>query len=92
MGYLICEKCKGYYTLQDGESAKDFESCECGGKLIYSESLNDTYKNFEHLETPHICATCGKENLPNLNFAKNCSTIKGLQMMNFQCPKSKIMD
>ena len=81
MGYLICEKCKGYYTLQDGESAKDFESCECGGKLIYSESLNDTYKNFEHLETPHICATCGKENLAESKFCENCGLpLKAVQI------------
>ncbi|MCE5214584.1 MAG: hypothetical protein LLF83_07695 [Methanobacterium sp.] len=35
-GYLICEKCKGYYELQEGESPADFESCQCGGKLTYS--------------------------------------------------------
>ncbi|MCC7551642.1 MAG: hypothetical protein KO316_09200 [Methanobacterium sp.] len=40
MGYLICEKCGGYYELQSGESPDDFsDECECGGKLIYSETL-----------------------------------------------------
>lgn len=38
MGYLVCDKCKGYYTLQPGESPDDFsDKCECGGKLKYYE-------------------------------------------------------
>jgi hypothetical protein len=34
-GYLICNKCGGYYELQEGESLEDYEECECGGKLKY---------------------------------------------------------
>lgn len=33
MGYLVCEKCGGYYEFQKGEFPEDFESCQCGGKL-----------------------------------------------------------
>lgn len=41
MGYLICDKCGEYYELQEGESPEDFDlTCECGGKLVYHESLN----------------------------------------------------
>lgn len=41
MGYLICGKCKSYYKLQSGESAKDFvDYCDCGGKLRYVENLD----------------------------------------------------
>ena len=41
MGYLICGKCKSYYILESGESAKDFtDKCECGGKLRYVENLD----------------------------------------------------
>jgi len=54
MSYLICEKCGGYYELQEGESIEDFDSCQCGGKLGYDRkkddhitNLNDT-KNFEY--------------------------------------------
>jgi len=37
-GYLICDKCGGYYKLQSGESPDDFSrECECGGKLAYKE-------------------------------------------------------
>jgi hypothetical protein len=43
MPYLICEKCKGYYELQMGESIEDFEECECGGSLKLLESLDIPY-------------------------------------------------
>lgn len=43
MGYLICEKCGGYYQLKKGEYATDFERCECGGKLQYREENNNEY-------------------------------------------------
>ncbi len=39
-GYLICEKCNGYYELQPGESLDDFETCECGGKLKNVGTIN----------------------------------------------------
>ena len=41
MGYLVCEKCGGYYKLQKGESPEDFENCQCGGKLSYVDDLED---------------------------------------------------
>ena len=44
MSYLICEKCGGYYELQEGESIEDFDSCQCGGELGYDRK-KDT-KNF----------------------------------------------
>ncbi|UTB31832.1 MAG: hypothetical protein NKF70_09985 [Methanobacterium sp. ERen5] len=39
MGYLICEKCGGYYELQKGELLSDFDCCQCGGKLEYYEDF-----------------------------------------------------
>jgi hypothetical protein len=41
MGYLVCEKCGGYYKLQKGESPEDFDNCQCGGKLKYVDDLED---------------------------------------------------
>jgi hypothetical protein len=41
MPYLICESCKGYYELQEGESIEDFLECRCGGKLSYIEEFQD---------------------------------------------------
>lgn len=38
-GYLICDKCGGYYELKPGESPSDFVECECGGELKYSDEI-----------------------------------------------------
>ncbi|MBP1945874.1 hypothetical protein [Methanobacterium petrolearium] len=39
-GYLVCDKCNGYYKLQPDESPDDFtDECECGGKLKYWDSI-----------------------------------------------------
>lgn len=43
MSYVICEKCGGYYELLEGESSKDFDACQCGGKLSYADSINENY-------------------------------------------------
>ncbi len=38
-GYLVCNKCGGYYELQLGEPWKDFDTeCQCGGQLVQSVS------------------------------------------------------
>ena len=66
MGYLICDKCGGYYELHEDESPDDFESCECGGKLRYVESLNDKD------EKMIFCPTCGIKIFANGTFCGNC--------------------
>jgi hypothetical protein len=39
-GYLVCNKCKGYYKLQPDESPENFTGqCECGGKLVYHDNI-----------------------------------------------------
>lgn len=40
MPFLICQRCGGYYELDEDESPEDFDSCRCGGQLIYTEYLN----------------------------------------------------
>ena len=41
MDYLICNKCKGSYELQPGESPEDFDlKCDCGGKLEFVNEIN----------------------------------------------------
>lgn len=36
VGYFICNKCGGYFELNEGESPDDFsDKCECGGTLKY---------------------------------------------------------
>lgn len=45
-GYLICNKCAGYYELQVEESSEDFIlKCNCGGILKLYNSLNDHSNN-----------------------------------------------
>ncbi len=39
-GYLFCKTCNGYYELQPGESASNFESCQCGGELKHIDTLD----------------------------------------------------
>jgi hypothetical protein len=47
MGYLICEKCEGFYELKEGESPEDFsDKCECGGKLEYVDTI-EGLKNYD---------------------------------------------
>lgn len=73
MGYLVCDKCGGYYELQSGETPEDFTTeCECGGKLAYSENLDDGGElSNEHMNTIH-CIHCGTENPDYANFCQEC--------------------
>jgi len=40
-GFLVCEKCNGYYKLHEGEYPEDFDKCQCGGKLKYYEDISE---------------------------------------------------
>jgi hypothetical protein len=44
MPYLICDRCNGYYELQEGESKEDFQECQCGGNLTFCTELGDGAK------------------------------------------------
>ena len=45
-GYLVCDKCGGYYELQPGEKPEDFNlNCDCGGHLKYIENLKIAEEN-----------------------------------------------
>lgn len=72
MGYLECEKCGGYYELQEGESADNFDLCECGGKLKYVKSLEtpqeETNETTESINCPH----CGKGNPSHSQYCQDC--------------------
>ena len=69
MGYIICEECGGYYELQSGESADDFENCQCGGSL---KLVEDPLKISEHKYDPKfICSNCLEENEPDI-FCSKC--------------------
>ena len=39
-GFLVCDKCDGYYELQPDESPNDFSGeCECGGRLKHQQNV-----------------------------------------------------
>ena len=65
-GYLVCDKCGGYYELQEGESPEDFGDCECGGKL--------NHKKIMEIETDSefICPECGTKNPEKADFCAEC--------------------
>lgn len=77
MAYVICEKCGGFYELQEGESFNDFDSCQCGGFLKYSEILPNTEDN-PNLENIIICPSCKCET-PNVNFCENCGALLNIK-------------
>lgn len=40
-GYLLCDKCRGYYKLKSDESPRDFTNkCSCGGKIRFSKNID----------------------------------------------------
>lgn len=70
MGYLECNKCNGYYELQEGENPNDFDLCQCGGTLKYVKKINE-----ENPEPPK------KEKVNYSNVGKNSkrkNTIKNI--------------
>lgn len=47
MRYLLCHDCGVSYELEEGESIDDFKSCQCGGKLYYSDDGVNVSKEFK---------------------------------------------
>lgn len=72
MGYLICEKCGGYYELQEGEAADDFLSCECGGTMKYVKNLDESFSESYKLNNMSKCSFCGAENIKDVKFCGSC--------------------
>jgi hypothetical protein len=72
LGYLKCEKCGGYYELQDGESPADFESCECGGILKYTENVDNINSQLKETPITLTCPLCGTENPEIAEFCASC--------------------
>lgn len=38
-GYLVCDRCYGYYELEEGVSPHKYKTCACGGNLSYYRRL-----------------------------------------------------
>ena len=48
-GYLVCDKCGGYYRLQEGESLNDFDTCQCGGNLMYYNNIDTFFEEYNNI-------------------------------------------
>ena len=49
---ILCKKCGGYYELQNGESLRDFERCQCGGELYTINYDIITLKTKKSIDAP----------------------------------------
>lgn len=92
MPYLVCEKCKGYYALQAGESPEDFGKCQCGGSLRYVKKLHKRY-NREKSVGLNICPNCRKQNIETSKICVFCGKL--LRPLNepnicFSCGKENV--
>ena len=75
MGYLICDNCKGYYKLQPGESAADFnDKCDCGGTIRYAENIDIVDPNWKQAPISDICPKCGANNPDGATFCASCGS------------------
>lgn len=43
MSYWVCYKCDVYYEMENKQEALKFTHCDCGKKLVFFESLEDSY-------------------------------------------------
>lgn len=79
MGYLICDRCKGYYELQPGEKIGDFDKCRCGGELRWVAKLPKQYqdadttdKKDEEVTNLFPCPDCGYKISRKAKSCPNC--------------------
>lgn len=73
MGFLVCNKCGGYYELQKGEVPEDFaDRCECGGTLKYVEKLIEPDEDLNDSQNTITCSYCSTENPANQKLCKEC--------------------
>lgn len=71
-GYLICDRCNGYYELQNDESPDDFINvCNCGGKLVYSKNLQKIKHDNDH-KMVVTCPYCQTKNPKYSQYCMEC--------------------
>lgn len=72
MSYLICEECGKYYELNEGKSSFNYDKCDCGGKLTYTDSLKELGKFKPKNENPENCSNCGVKKDEDAVVCSNC--------------------
>ena len=82
MSYLVCEKCGKYYELHEGKESFYFDKCECGGRLHYTESLNQNTSPRIQIQViaadKRKCPHCGFENPKGALFCLECGKELGI--------------
>lgn len=82
MSYLVCEKCGKYYELNEGKESFYFDKCECGGRLHYTESLNQNASPRIQIQVVAAdkkkCPHCGFENPKGALFCLECGNELGI--------------
>lgn len=79
-GYLVCEKCKGFYELQEDDSVSNLilKCPDCGGKLKYkarflTKNQQDTPTKTDEGKTNLFpCPDCGHKISPKATTCPNC--------------------
>jgi len=71
MSYLVCEECDKFYELEEGKSSFSYEKCSCGGKLIYTNTLNGINK-FPTNNSKLVCSNCKTVNPKGSKLCYNC--------------------
>lgn len=92
MGYLVCEKCQGYYKLKKGEAIDNFEGCQCGGNFKYVgnfDELKSFIDNQSEIDDKSICPNCGNENQEDEKFCTSCGKPLNIKHIS-EKPKKKI--
>ena len=76
MGYLVCDECKEFYELEDGESPDQFsDKCECGGELKYLGTLESSDRNIGEMSATTLCPHCGTYNREDVKLCKLCKRL-----------------
>ncbi len=73
MSYLVCEECGNYYELKEGKDSFSYEKCSCGGKLRYTDTLNEkNNSNITLNDSKVTCKNCMTENPTGSIICSSC--------------------
>ncbi|MBI5458832.1 VRR-NUC domain-containing protein [Methanobacterium sp.] len=91
MVIVRCVECGKEYELKEDENPENFQ-CECGGNLIYSNSLEVIDESIIKQENIIYCSSCGTENPNFANFCQECGEKISDIFEEYQHNKTKIID
>ena len=72
MSYLVCEECGKHYELKEGKDSFSYEKCSCGGKLRYTNTLDEKNIDISLNDSKITCKNCGTENPHGSMICSSC--------------------